>query len=289
VPSETVVRPLRPDDVAAADAVAWAALSALIPVEHHPDDEEVRRRRGQARIAHLLATDPDGCWVAEHDGEVVALGLALVREGVWGLSLLAVRPGLQGRGVGGRVLAETLRTAEGCRGGLITSSPDPRAMRRYFRAGFRVRPCVTAAGEINRSRLPGGLRSRPGDLDADHPRLEELSRHARGASHGPDYRMMVAAGCELLVHDGGGFAMHRGGSPVLLAAHDDAVATDLLWSCLAGGRSGATVHIDFISEHNDWAVAVALDAGLMLSPDGPMYVRGATGTLAPYLPSGAYL
>jgi hypothetical protein len=36
-------------------------------------------------------------------------------------------------------------------------------------------------------------------------------------------------------------------------------------------------------------VQACLRAGLALSPDGPVYVRGDVGPLAPYLPSGAYL
>jgi hypothetical protein len=81
----------------------------------------------------------------------------------------------------------------------------------------------------------------------------------------------------------------RDGSPALLAARDEAIATDLLWSALAHGERGATVHVDFISAGHDWAVQACLRAGLALSPDGPVYVRGEVGPLAPYLPSGAYL
>jgi hypothetical protein len=76
---------------------------------------------------------------------------------------------------------------------------------------------------------------------------------------------------------------------MLVAAFDEEAATDLTWSCMAGGAPGAPVHLDFITEGNDWAVAVALDAGLSLSPDGPVFVRGDTGPFSPYLPSGAYL
>ena len=59
---------------------------------------------------------------------------------------------------------------------------------------------------------------------------------------------------------------------------------------LLGHRRGRrAAHIDFLSQGNDWAVALALDAGLSLTPDGPTFVRGELGPLAPYLPSGAYL
>jgi hypothetical protein len=100
---------------------------------------------------------------------------------------------------------------------------------------------------------------------------------------------MLAGGGELLVIDGRGFAVHREGSPFLVAAVDDAAARDLLWSCLAAGSPGGSVHVDFVTAGNDWAIEVALDAGLSLSPDGPVFVRGEVGPLAPYLPSGAYL
>jgi GNAT superfamily N-acetyltransferase len=278
-------------DVAAAERCAHEAFeAAAIARDEPPSDRsptEIARR--SHRIAHLLATDPGGAWVAEADGEIVGVALALVREGVWGLSLFAVRPGLQGQGIGRRTLEPVRAYAEGRRGAIILSSIDPRAMRRYARAGFRLRPCVDAAGQINRSRLPGGLRSRPGDVTEDRDLLDAVSRHVRTATHGPDFGAIAAAGGELLVLDGRGYAFHREGSPVLLAATDEAAAGDLLWSCLAAGPPGGPAHIDFISEHNDWAVAVALDAGLTLSPAGPVFVRGQTGPFTPYLPNGAYL
>src|SRR5205809_2005761 len=108
------------DDVAAADAAAWAALQEQIPAEFAIDDD-VRTQRARFRIAHLLGTDPGGAWVAEHDGEIVGVALALVREGVWGLSLFGVRPGLQGQGVGRRLLNAALDYAEGRRGAIILS------------------------------------------------------------------------------------------------------------------------------------------------------------------------
>jgi GNAT superfamily N-acetyltransferase len=280
-------------DVPAASLVGGRALAAVIPEEFQPSSPEEARlyaARREARVAHLLATDPDGAWVAEAaDGEVVGIALAIVREGVWGLSLLGVAPGQQGQGIGGRMLDGALRTLEGCRGGIILSSTDPRALRRYFRAGFALRPCVAAAGMVNRSRIPRGLRSRAGSLEDDRALIDDASRFVRGASHAVDVPQLEAAGGELLVHDDGGWAMVRNGSPLVLAARDEAVATDLLWSCFAAGKPGETVHLDFVAAGHDWAIAVALDMGLSLTPEGPLFVRGETGTMAPYLPSGAYL
>jgi GNAT superfamily N-acetyltransferase len=282
------IRPLTADDVPAADRAAWSALREHIPDAFAHENEE-RARRGQYRIAHLLETDPDGAWVAEADGEVVGIGLALLREGVWGLSLLAMRPGLQSRGGGRRLLEATLRYAEGARGAIILSSTDPRAMRRYALAGFELRPSVTFAGIVDRSAIPAGLRSRPASAAADRELCDAVSRNVRGAAHGPDLEMFEAVGGSLLVHDDGGWAAVRDGSPALVAARDDAIATDLLWSTLATGGPGETVHVDFVTAGHDWAVQACLAARLALSPDGPVFVRGDVGPFAPYLPSGAYL
>lgn len=291
--AEVTIRPLLPDDVAAAEAVAWAALSPLWPEEVRPVDDDVRRVRARARVAHLQATDPDGAWVAVAGDAVVGLALALVREGVWGLSLFGIDEAWQGRGVARRLLAPTLAYASGpdVRGGIILSSVHPGAMRTYATAGFALRPCVAVCGVLDRRGLPAGLGSRPGSLEdaADVETCRAASRIVRGASHERDLPRLLEAGRDLLVLPGRGFAVHADGSPALLAAVDEEAAADLLASCFAAAPPGATVHADFITAGNDWAIAVALRCRLALSPDGPVFVRGTTGTFAPYLPSGAYL
>src|SRR5947208_1880016 len=129
------IRPMQPADVASAYLVAFDALHSAVP---SPGESfEQRAERGESRIAHLLATDPGGAWVAEgEDGRVVGVALALVREGVWGLSLFGVDPRLQGGGIGRALLDEALAYANGSHGALILSSTDPKAMRLYARAGF---------------------------------------------------------------------------------------------------------------------------------------------------------
>src|SRR6059058_3993807 len=231
-------------DVAAADLVAYDALQGALP--QLGETFEQRARRGQSRVAHLLETDPGGAWVAESaEGRVVGVALALLREGLWGLSLLAVEPALQGNGIGRRLLDAALSYADAARGAIILSSTDPKAMRRYARAGFALRPAVAAAG--------------------------------------------IVGGAELLVLGDRGFVVHCEGTPRLLAALDEEAAQALLRAALAASSPGATVQVDFISAGQDWAVAVALEAGLALSPDGPIFVRGDVGPLRHHLPSGAYL
>jgi hypothetical protein len=53
--------------------------------------------------------------------------------------------------------------------------------------------------------------------------------------------------------------------------------------------AGSTAIVMFLSGAQQWALRVALDARLPLSPDGPLCVRGTPGPLAPWIPSGMYL
>ncbi len=272
------------EDVVAADHVAAAALP---PSGGDPDR---RRRWMHARIGRLVTTDPEGCWVAtDDDGALTGVALALVRDGIWGLSLLAVAPDRQERGTGRALLDATLQHDAGVRGWLIASSVDPKAMRLYARAGFRIHPCVAAGGPLNRSRLPAGLRSR----EAGTERLEQagaLAREVRGGAYDPgDLQLYLDGGGQLLVCGDDGFAIARQGSTSMLVARDGATAADLLWSVLATAERGASVLADFISAGQDWAIRTALDARLDLSPDGPYFSRGQVGPLRPFLPSGAFL
>ena len=274
---------MTPEDVPVTAGLAQAAFAA--PGE---PVSELDARRAEARQAHLLATDPRGAWVAlDERGEVCAVALALLRERVWGLSLLAVRPDVQARGVGRRLLERAWDYGAGARGRIVVSSTDPKAMRRYARLGLALRPCVSAAGIVDRSRLPAPPRAVAPSADVE--RTAPISRAVRGASHVADLPVLLAAGGELLLHGDRGFAVHDRGTVKLLAARDDAAATDLLWACLAASVPGATVAVEFLTAGNDWAVRAALDAGLALSPEGPLFTGGELGPLAPYVPSGPYL
>ncbi|MCW3012949.1 MAG: family N-acetyltransferase [Solirubrobacterales bacterium] len=288
---DVIIRPLLPADVDVADAVAWAALAPLWPEEFRPVNDERRLARGRARVAHLQRTDPGGCWVAELDGTIVGTALSLIREDVWGFSLFGVAPDHHGKGVGSKVFAPALAYGDGTRGGIILSSEHPAAMRRYALAGFRLLPCVSAAGVLDRRALPAGPQARPGDLqdEEDVATCDRASRFVRGASHAGDLERYLEFGGELLVVPGRGFVVHFEGAPALLAATDDEAATDLLWSAFGAAPPGGSVHVDFITAGNDWVIAACLRARLALSTDGPVFVRGHIGPLAPYLPSGAYL
>jgi GNAT superfamily N-acetyltransferase len=106
-----IIRRMRDSDVEAAEDLSGLAFSDVPAL---PGDQAASPSRSTAaalrwcrRTRHLLATDPKGCWAAVDvsDGLLIGIATSLRREGLWGLSSLAVRPGSQDLGVG-RALME---------------------------------------------------------------------------------------------------------------------------------------------------------------------------------------
>lgn len=280
------VRPMAPDDVDGAVAVALATLWGP------PGGEDPSRllERQHARVTHLLETDPGGAWVAERDGRVAGVALALLREGIWGFSLFAVAEDVQGRGVGRRLLDAALRYGRGARGHIVLSSERPAAMRSYARAGLDLHPCVAAAGVVDRAAIPPAAARVEDAGSAGIPLADAVGRAVRGAGHGRDLPLLLRHGARLLTLEDRAFVVLTPSAQVaLLAARDPAAAQLVLWGALAAAPRGATVHVGFLTAAQQWALPVLLDAGLELSPDGPVFLRGDVGPLSPYVPSGAYL
>ena len=278
------VRSMTPDDVAAADAVARAALSRPAPGE----DSEALLRARRRRVAHLQQTDPGGCFVAVDDGAVVGVSLALIREGIWGYSLFAVAEHLHGRGLGRELFAASWEYGRGARGHLILSTEHPAAMRLYATSGLALLPCVAAAGIADLTRAPDLSPVREAGAEA-FGAVDALGRELRGAGHGPDLPVLLETGSRLLVVGDRAFAFYRDTRLMLLGGRDESAAALALWGFFARAGRGATVTVDFLTAGQDWAVQTCVAAGLVLSPDGPMFAGGELGPLRPYLPSGAYL
>ena len=180
---DVVIRPMREEDVVGADRVCLDVLYTTFSGE----EEAVRAARQHARIRHLLDTDPGGSWVAEHDGRVAGVGLALIREGVWGFSLFGVAQELQGTRRRSRSCSRAAGTyGAGARGHLILSSTNPQAMGIYAHTGLPIRPCVAAAGIPDVSRAPVGgrrrRRGRGGDRGGRRHRPRSCAARATGAT-----------------------------------------------------------------------------------------------------------
>jgi GNAT superfamily N-acetyltransferase len=285
---------VRPMTAADADGVYRTSSEAIPATDEerrqvmNRSAEEVARRK--QRYQHFLKLDPEGAWVAVDGDRVAGVALAIAREGVWVLSLFAVAEGYRDEGLGKTLLDRALLYSGGCRGAMIASSTHPAAMRRYALAGFSLLPTLVAGGEVNRASLPAGLKTRDG-TGADLDLAARVDQTVRGAPHGPDLEFLLRTSSRLLVTEGpagSGYAVVLEGSPALLAATTPEAASDLLWSCLAE-CDGADVEVPWITSTQNWALPVVLEAGLSLSPAGPICVRGELGPLTPYLPSAPFL
>ena len=254
-PADVEVRPLAAGDVEQAQRISYEALREAGQRYgwQMPAFDEAVEARWRSRVEHLLRTDPDGSWVAVHDGRVVGLALATRRGPLWFLSLLTVEASVQGSGVGGRLLAQAHRTAEDAAAGLIVASSDPKALRRYGRLGFALHPGYAAKGTLDRALLPAVRGVREGDWSRDGELVDDLALRLRGAAYGPDLQWWAGRGERLLVADDG-FAVLRAGGVVALGAATPSTAADLLWSALA--EAPGEVELDGITGAQQWAVEV---------------------------------
>jgi GNAT superfamily N-acetyltransferase len=281
------IRPMREEDVEPLTELVFTA------------DEDLRRRRGEpvearpdvataARRFRLpLETDPGGAWVAEDEHGLSGGAFAFLREGVWILSQLAVRPDAQSQGLGGTLLRRTWEYGAAAKGRLIATSEDPRALRAYARLGLDARPCLRAAGIPRGVAEPAGVRV--GDA-SDIPFTADVDRHVRGAAHGPDIQVLLDSDQTLLVAEDRGYAVvsERGG-PRLIAAYDEAAARTVLKAVLARAGERA-ISVNWISAAQQWAIQTCIEARMELRTDsGAIMTGGDVGPFHPYLPSGAYL
>src|SRR4051812_26114934 len=259
------LRPMTDDDVEQCELVWDVAYRTMRDRHHLPvvAREPEHARMVHRRVRHLRGTDPDGAVVAVVDGVVVGFAQALVREDLWVLSLFGVEPALQGKGIGRALLDASLACGEGRRG-MILVSRDPLAMRRYFYGGFDLHPALMAYGPVQHDRLPASPGVRAATV-ADAELVATIDRAVRGAAHGVDIAFLAAEGAELLVHEDGGYvlATHR---PLLLAATTDGVATELLGAALRRAPARQPTEIAWMTAPQQWALRVALDAGMELHP-----------------------
>lgn len=291
------IRPFTMGDLVAAERIS-ARSYHLVDQAHTPRSRPVPAPREadradcwQQRSAHLLSTDPNGCWVAEVDGEVVGFAISFQRELMWLLASYAVTPEAQGLGIGRQLLDAALHSGRGCLRGMFNCSADPAAVRRYRRAGFDLHPYFQATGVVDHGAVPDAIETiRPGSV-ADAALLDSIDRRTRGAGHGPDHAIL-AAEYTLLVVDrptAQGYAyVDSSGSPAVVAAIERGTAATLLWGCLAAARPDAHVTVAHISAANQWALDVALDAGLTVEQQGYLAVRHLPPP-APYLPHGSLM
>ena len=286
---------MRADDVPLAErlsAHAFLAVDERTQRRNDPDPEiraADRAARWLARTEHFLRTDPGGCWVAEApDGSMAGFATSIVRDKTWILATYAVRPGLQGVGIGRPLLEAAVQHGRWCLRGMLSSSSDPRAVRRYRLAGFSLHPQMHLRGRVDRAALPVVEKVREGTA-GDTDLMNSVDRRTRDAAHGPDHDHLQAT-CRALVADsssGEGYAyVDSRGLLCLLAATNRATASRLLWAVLADGPEETTV--SHLTSANEWALDVGLAARLDLHQEGYLALRGMKPP-TPYVHHGALL
>jgi GNAT superfamily N-acetyltransferase len=181
-----------------------------------------------------LAAQPDGWFVIEHDGEIVAVAGAIAYGPFCWLGLVATHPDARGRGLARRISQHLVdwSVAHGCETVALDASDLGRPV--YERLGFE-----TVAWSIELAPVPGGPttdgpqaeRARPGDIDA----IVALDPAIFGGDRSTLLRAIHADPC-FVTRDGGGritgylFARERLIGPGL--APDAAAAAALVRSAL---------------------------------------------------------
>jgi GNAT superfamily N-acetyltransferase len=237
------------------------------------------------RTLRLLETDPDGSWVADGEDGMLGFVISVTRERLWVLVTFAVRPGLQGKGIGRLLLARAEAAGAGCDRGMLSASNDQAALRRYHASGFALHPQMAFEGEVSRSAIPAVTGLREG-TPADLAWMDALDRDLRGAPHGPDHCALGDGGRLVVTADRTGYAYTSAEGTRAIAARDEATAERLLWECLAGATG--PFEVTHVTSANLWATDVALRARLAMRTRGFLGVR-AMAPPAPYIHSGPLL
>lgn len=134
------VRPARATDL---EAVARIFQETYTDMERRHGREPLPPAAAPEPIySHLLATDPEGFWVAEVEGELAGYAASIVRDALWFLSSFWVLPRWQGQGIGRQLLRRALAygRARGARCFSVYSSREPAALGAYLRAGMYPQP-----------------------------------------------------------------------------------------------------------------------------------------------------
>ncbi|CAN5832853.1 hypothetical protein BH20ACT6_BH20ACT6_10470 [soil metagenome] len=239
---------------------------------------------------HVLRHDGPGCWVADGPAGLVGVTMSMRRDTMWLLAAYAVLPAAQGQGLGTRLLDTALEYGAGCLRGMVVSSPDPRAARRYRSARFDLHPTMHGLGEVRREALPVPEDVREATA-ADIDLADSVDRRTRGSGHGIDHPLLAATMPMLVVDRPGGQGycyLRSPGTVYLLAATNERTAARLLWAALGSGLAGQPVRVPHVTAANQWALDVIVAAGLDVQTQGYLALRGMRPP-APYLPSGHFL
>jgi len=291
----TTIRPATPADLDACAETWREALNDYLP---RVGQGEIPAELGPIRRlhAHLLATDPERFVVAVREaatgsGErVVGFAAAVVRGPVWFLSMLFVRPGDQGAGLG-RALLERILPRPGSaadptrtvvdRLAVCTDSAQPASNGLYARLGMLPRmPLWLAVGRPRPGwrapALPDGVRAGEVTLGSSadvepalQDELDAIDRSAVSFAHVADHAFIRREGRRLWLLRGShgalvgyGYAGANGRLGPLAVLDADLVGPLVGHLLTAVEPAGASAV--WLPGAADGAFAACLDAGLAL-------------------------
>jgi GNAT superfamily N-acetyltransferase len=197
------IRPATEDDLADIGRI-FERSSTWLTENYRPDQVGAPAPGLEARdplCRHLLGT---GAMFLAEDPEPAGFSAAIVRDGVWFLSLLWVLPERHGAGIGSGLLAETLAWGRDANAFTVVASPYPVAQLVYLRSSmYPLWLQLDMAGKGGAVEEPRGLEELTA---ADQKWVDELDGEVRGTARPEDHGFWREAAR--------GFALHREGAPV---------------------------------------------------------------------------
>lgn len=178
------IRPATDDDVA--DIGRIFDRSAEWLTEHYRPDQVGHPPMGgenrERLYRHLLETG--GVFIAENPGPV-GFSAAIVRDGVWFLSLLWVLPENHGGGAGSGLLDEALAWGRAAKTFSVVASPYPVAQLIYLRSSmYPLWVQMDLSGDGPRPEMPRGVELLE---TADQSWVDDLDRTVRGIARPEDH------------------------------------------------------------------------------------------------------
>jgi GNAT superfamily N-acetyltransferase len=225
----------------------------------------------------MVAMQPDGCFVAEHDGTAAGTVMTYTFGDVAWVAMMLVEESLRGRGIGRALMEHALAFLDGQHVRTVRLDATPMGQPLYEKLGFVADYSLTRyAGATSGGREVAGVATAgDGQFDA----ICVLDRRTTGT----DRRKLLARLCserraEVVVHDGRleGFLLHRPGShavqigPCIAAAG----AGPLLLSDAFRRHAGRPVYIDVPISH-EAATALVCQQGLAAQRHLLRMYRGA--------------
>lgn len=289
MPPLFAVRPLEEVDLPEAAAVFLTTLGDLTRRNGLPPPSWAPSMM-VSRFRHLR--ENGDFWVAEHDGRIVSICSASMRDQTWFLSLFWTLPEVQGQGIGGPLLRHvyTLGRERGAVRAFTWSSIDPTAIATYLKFGMLpLAQIFTFAGPLTR---PPEI---PGDVGVEEAgdEIPALDRELRWVSREADHRWWLASGARaFLVRRGGRtigwFYVQEGAiGPGGWTDPDDGPAV-MAVALREAARGSAKVQLPVVGL-NHTAIRAALGGGLRLMGTAHLLQSEAIAAVDRYLPSGPML